>query len=280
MQNRPVRTAIRVGALLTGALLGLGSISAQAGVVTSGGTVTLDASSFSYSAAAGDEQTNAISNSGDATQLPVSVNVVPPSAYGFGGGASVMITASPLVNVMATISNNCGAGACIGYASANGSLTYSVEVVPFPSTGDPYSGPIPVLMSGSYNISSTLFNNSASALVQSSDGTQVLFNQTFPANLSQYSSTLSLLVFSEYMVTINATAAVGGILGSASTSIDPMFTIDPSFAYAGDYQLLFSPGIQNDVSNTPLPATLPLFAGGLGAMGLFGWRSKRKALAA
>ena len=27
---------------------------------------------------------------------------------------------------------------------------------------------------------------------------------------------------------------------------------------------------------TPLPAALPLFAGGLGALGLFGWRRKRK----
>jgi hypothetical protein len=27
---------------------------------------------------------------------------------------------------------------------------------------------------------------------------------------------------------------------------------------------------------TPLPAALPLFAGGLGAMGLFGWRKRRK----
>ena len=33
-------------------------------------------------------------------------------------------------------------------------------------------------------------------------------------------------------------------------------------------------------SATPLPATLPLFAGGLGAMGLFGWRRKRKNAAA
>ena len=29
-------------------------------------------------------------------------------------------------------------------------------------------------------------------------------------------------------------------------------------------------------AETPLPATLPLFASGLGAMGLFGWRRKRK----
>jgi hypothetical protein len=33
-------------------------------------------------------------------------------------------------------------------------------------------------------------------------------------------------------------------------------------------------------ANTPLPAALPLFATGLGALGLLGWRRKRKALAA
>jgi hypothetical protein len=33
------------------------------------------------------------------------------------------------------------------------------------------------------------------------------------------------------------------------------------------------------VSTTPLPAALPLFASGLGALGLFGWRRKRKASA-
>lgn len=34
-----------------------------------------------------------------------------------------------------------------------------------------------------------------------------------------------------------------------------------------------------DYTATPLPATLPLFATGLGALGLFGWRRKRKAAA-
>ncbi len=34
-----------------------------------------------------------------------------------------------------------------------------------------------------------------------------------------------------------------------------------------------------DVSATPLPATLPLFATGLGALSLLGWRRKRKAAA-
>jgi hypothetical protein len=33
------------------------------------------------------------------------------------------------------------------------------------------------------------------------------------------------------------------------------------------------------VGNTPIPATLPLFATGLGGLGLLGWRRKRKAQA-
>ena len=36
----------------------------------------------------------------------------------------------------------------------------------------------------------------------------------------------------------------------------------------------------NNVSSTPLPAALPLFATGLGALGLLGWRRKRKNAAA
>jgi len=40
-------------------------------------------------------------------------------------------------------------------------------------------------------------------------------------------------------------------------------------------------GLGGDISfsATPLPAALPLFAGGLGALGLLGWRRKKKAAA-
>ncbi len=50
----------------------------------------------------------------------------------------------------------------------------------------------------------------------------------------------------------------------------------------GTYSLMDPEGNTDTlaISETPLPATLPLFASGLGALGLLGWRRKRKAHAA
>jgi hypothetical protein len=56
--------------------------------------------------------------------------------------------------------------------------------------------------------------------------------------------------------------------------IDPIFT---SSIPGG--QFIFSPGVFPAVSQTPIPAALPLFATGLGALGLFGWRTKQRAAA-
>ncbi len=50
-------------------------------------------------------------------------------------------------------------------------------------------------------------------------------------------------------------------------------TMSDGEGFSFDYGVL-------SVDSTPIPATLPLFATGLGAMGLLGWRRKRKAQAA
>jgi hypothetical protein len=69
------------------------------------------------------------------------------------------------------------------------------------------------------------------------------------------------------------------------TGIDSLFAfIDPSFTIdgpnSGAYSIFFSEGFGNgSVAATPLPAALPLFATGLGALGLLGWRRKRKGAA-
>ena len=56
---------------------------------------------------------------------------------------------------------------------------------------------------------------------------------------------------------------------------------NPTSCPGSYYDVMGSPVITfNDTAPTPLPAALPLFATGLGALGLLGWRRKRKTQAA
>ena len=79
-------------------------------------------------------------------------------------------------------------------------------------------------------------------------------------------------------MTVGADAAMEGIVNSnglsASASIDPSFVLGAN-APSG-YSIVFSDGIGDTPSATPLPATLPLFAGGLGMIGLLTRRKKQK----
>jgi hypothetical protein len=67
---------------------------------------------------------------------------------------------------------------------------------------------------------------------------------------------------------------LNGAVGGAASAHLNLF-----FAAPDGYSVLTSEGIGNasPVAATPLPAALPLFASGLGALGLFGWRRKKKA---
>jgi hypothetical protein len=55
---------------------------------------------------------------------------------------------------------------------------------------------------------------------------------------------------------------------------------DPVFDSRSGNDVIATAVIQTGNDITPLPAALPLFAAGLGVMGLFGWRRKRKSAAA
>lgn len=63
--------------------------------------------------------------------------------------------------------------------------------------------------------------------------------------------------------TLDFTTSAGGLAGLSN---------NPGEALANGTHLTFTA-----IAETPLPAALPLFATGLGALGLFGWRRKRKA---
>jgi len=68
------------------------------------------------------------------------------------------------------------------------------------------------------------------------------------------------------------TTYIQGFYGPASITIDPYFT-----TAATDGNFIFSSGIEPFAAATPLPATLPMFVSGLGAVGALVWRRKRKA---
>jgi hypothetical protein len=69
---------------------------------------------------------------------------------------------------------------------------------------------------------------------------------------------------------------IQGTIGGNVIEIDPTVALtNPSDK--SKFQLVFSPGVGNGAADVPVPAALPLFATGLSAMGLFGWRRKRRA---
>ena len=77
------------------------------------------------------------------------------------------------------------------------------------------------------------------------------------------------LIFATYN---NGSIGSGDLLGSAQDGSALVF----------DNQVNGPVGtwVVNSLNSAPLPAALPLFATGLGAMGLFGWRRKRKSTTA
>jgi hypothetical protein len=88
-----------------------------------------------------------------------------------------------------------------------------------------------------------------------------------------------------------ATGLIGTVTGSALTpsAPDTGFNVVTFLATGGTIgSVVFSDGTGQPafeyadvgLSPTPLPAALPLYAAGIGVMGVLGWRRKRKQLAA
>ena len=61
-----------------------------------------------------------------------------------------------------------------------------------------------------------------------------------------------------------------GLTGTQSIYYNPVFSLDDASNFFGNFTVSLAP------ATTPIPAALPLFATGLGCLGLFGWRKKKK----
>lgn len=69
---------------------------------------------------------------------------------------------------------------------------------------------------------------------------------------------------------------VSGLIGYAGGTITDGFTDNVQNLGVVEIDTGLTGNFTGPVASTPIPAALPLFAGGLGALGLLGWRRKRK----
>ena len=240
-------------------------------------------------------------------------NVTGPSAFsntlsglGLGGsiGGSLTVTNSPTpsINVSATLSGVSGlppAGSIVSGGSVSmGAVTnYSFEI----------SGPLAIPSAVSLMVNAqggvgftalssnegTLGILSANLQVSAANNGPVIVQELLQIQSSHGTpSTVTsdgFTIASDHTFLTNTLYNVRLQVGLSDsingTGTEPLFAfIDPSFTIdgpnSGAYSIFFSEGFGNDsVPATPLPAALPLFATGLGALGLLGWCRKRKAAA-
>jgi hypothetical protein len=211
----------------------------------------------------------------------ISSSVVSGEAKGTVSNQTVSLSAT-----LSQANNDTGIG--LGRAEATGSLTYYFEAIPNTRTGDSMKT-LFVNVSGESSLSNVLntaspggsMSASASITIQSVGFNQIELQQSYSDNSgrSDFAAKLDLTVNQLYEVDVTAMAIVSQEDGTETASIDPFFQIDDP-TLASEFSIVFSPGISNDapgLSATPLPASLPLFAGGLGFVGcLVRFRKRNK----
>ena len=188
------------------------------------------------------------------------------------GSAEVQSAATPVPTITASVSGvNFNTGAL-----ALGNLFYYARVI---GPG----GIVPVNLNVDAN--AALFSMAPNALFGSFSRDQLDVNgislidkvsdQGANTGAFSVSATISVFANQEFQVHMIARALTQDSSVSASAFIDPLFSLDPSLVALG-YSIQTSPGIGNSIGNaTPLPAAAPLFAAGLGVIGLLARRRKR-----
>jgi hypothetical protein len=200
-----------------------------------------------------------------------------------GGADSGMVTYAPF----AGISGSAFGQGLTDSANVIGVLNYSFEV-----TGGTPGTVVPVdidaVLQESANVpgSNSIGYGFAEIGVTAYTSAGVTICSPGCTGQTSFTGTLQVDAQSGSVDTVGLEIEAGGAGGNSSdfnggmASADPYIYIDPNFADAGDYSIEVSPNIGNGVPSTPLPAALPLFATGLGGLGLLGWRRKRKNAAA
>ena len=206
---------------------------------------------------------------------PVTVSSVPPSASSSDSllDTSASVTALPGVSIQANVSDP-GLASLVGGQGSIAFLTYYFEVTGGVST-DSVTVDIATILSATSSSSPFYGFSSISVLVPgtvtslasetvctsqcSNSGSNITFDGILSVVLHPDSPT-------EISFEVEA-LAIHFLRENASASADPFIFIDSSNPNAGDYGIVVSANVGN-AALTPLPAALPLFAAGLGVLGL------------
>jgi hypothetical protein len=132
-------------------------------------------------------------------------------------------------------------------------------------------------LSGTFDYNAGVFSNlniTATGWVTGSPPSVVfnVDNGSTPTSINVHSSSVSLAFLTLLPAASLATIAPGG-----STTFGANFTSHVCFGGAGCNEFPVGTLTASSVSAVPLPGSLPLFASGLGAMGLLRWLRKKRA---
>jgi hypothetical protein len=216
-----------------------------------GGAIVNDPNSSQHQGSALPSTGLSVSGSGQGLSGPTLFNASTSNDYSIP-----RVSASALANAGAT-------------ASAQSIVNYFVAF----SGSD---GTIPVNIQAFGDVNSTGGRAFLQLTIQKIDGVNVFVEAhdiTGGSQVLSLNQTYILDANTLYRVIMDTEAFSLGSGGAASVDLDPFFVAPDG------YSVLTSDGIGNasPVAATPLPAALPLFAGGIGLIGLLARRRKRKA---
>jgi hypothetical protein len=231
-------------------------------------------------------EVNAFINDGSEGASTTQGNPIPPS-YGFSptSGTATVINAGTNLDASATVTAEIGALHLFAQSSDGGSNPNSFALarataafadtgtvtLPGAAFGTPVHATVTVAIEGSNTLGTAGFGPDVPHLNVGN-----FINVDNPNGTYSFDTTVGALIALSLGVEIFADSSISSRNNIADYSNTARLFFDfaePGAFFSADSGHVYS----SDVIATPVPAALPLFATGLGALGLLGWRRKKKA---